>query len=130
MGKTNDQAKRLTERGRFWKRHLERWRKSSLTQSEYCRRHDLSVAAFGWWKRLLFSESKPVRLKQSARSSQNRRSQKGSFVEVHVADLAESIQGPTYAYEIRLSGNRGIRVRSGFDELVLQRLIGVLEQTC
>ena len=130
MGKTNDQAKRLTERGRFWKRHLERWRKSSLTQSEYCRRHDLSVAAFGWWKRLLFSESKPVRLKQSTRSSQSRRSQKESFVEVHVADVGQSIHQPTYAYEIRLSGNRSIRLGSGFDESVLQRLIGVLEQTC
>ena len=68
--------------------------------------------------------------KQEMLYGQDEWSGKGSFVEVHVADVPQGIRQPTYAYEIRLSGNRGIRLGSGFDESVLQRLIGVLEQTC
>ena len=30
----------------FWRKHVEGWRASKLTQAEYCRRHNLSAGAF------------------------------------------------------------------------------------
>ncbi len=35
----------------FWRKHVDDWRASKLTQAEYCRRHNLSVGAFWHWKR-------------------------------------------------------------------------------
>ena len=37
----------------FWQKHLESWRKSGLTQSEYCRRQNLRYTTFRKWKEKL-----------------------------------------------------------------------------
>lgn len=37
----------------FWKGHLDTWRGSGLTQAAYCRQQDLSLARFGYWRRVL-----------------------------------------------------------------------------
>lgn len=33
-----------------WRRHIEKWQNSGLSQAEYCRRNDLSANAFQWQK--------------------------------------------------------------------------------
>jgi transposase len=35
----------------FWLAHLAAWEKSGSTQTAYCREHNLSRDAFGWWRR-------------------------------------------------------------------------------
>ncbi len=58
----------------FWKRHIESWRHSQLTQQAYCTQHNISFANFGYWrtrlKRKPESGSKliPVRLANSSTS--------------------------------------------------------------
>lgn len=37
----------------FWKGHLVGWRDSGLTQAGYCRQRGLSLACFGYWRRVL-----------------------------------------------------------------------------
>ncbi len=37
----------------FWKGHLVGWRGSGLTQAAYCRQRGLSLARFGYWRRVL-----------------------------------------------------------------------------
>lgn len=39
----------------FWRKHVDGWRASKLTQAEYCRRHNLSSGAFWHWKRRFLS---------------------------------------------------------------------------
>ena len=39
----------------FWRKHVDGWRASKLTQAEYCRRHKLSAGAFWHWKRRFLS---------------------------------------------------------------------------
>lgn len=39
-----------------WRVHIEAWRKSGLTQSEYCRQRQLSRDAFAYWKKRLLPE--------------------------------------------------------------------------
>jgi len=41
-------AKRQTME--FWRRHLEAWRQSGLTQVAYCARHGLSIKSFHRWR--------------------------------------------------------------------------------
>jgi len=34
----------------FWRRHLDGWRRSGLTQVGYCARHGLGIKSFGRWR--------------------------------------------------------------------------------
>jgi hypothetical protein len=56
-----DSAAKKTDRAAFWQEHLSAWSASGLTQADYCRQHELSAAAFGWWKRQLQGKPKARR---------------------------------------------------------------------
>ena len=45
----------------FWCEHLKEWEKSKSTQSAYCRKHELSIKSFGYWKRQLSDQLKQVK---------------------------------------------------------------------
>ena len=45
---------------RYWKLNIERWATSGLTQTEYCRRNDLSKDRFTYWKRKFRSQNLSV----------------------------------------------------------------------
>lgn len=49
---------------RLWKAHLDKWEESGLSQSEYCRRHDLSRHRFSYWKARIRPQNLPVELAQ------------------------------------------------------------------
>ena len=36
---------------RFWQVHIRAWKKSGLSQKEYCRQHSLNNHQLGYWKR-------------------------------------------------------------------------------
>ena len=38
---------------RFWKTHIRAWKKSGLSQNEYCRRNTLRTNQFCYWKKKL-----------------------------------------------------------------------------
>lgn len=38
---------------RLWQAHLRAWKKSGLSQNEYCRRHKLRPSQFCYWKKKL-----------------------------------------------------------------------------
>lgn len=44
----------------FWRKHVDGWRASKLTQAEYCRRHKLSAGAFYHWKRRFLGQSEDL----------------------------------------------------------------------
>lgn len=39
------------ERADFWRDHLALWKKSGLTQNEYCRQSHISAGQFCYWKK-------------------------------------------------------------------------------
>ena len=43
----------MTRNREFWRRHVEAWRKSGMTQRQYCRRHRLSKGSLGYWSSTL-----------------------------------------------------------------------------
>ena len=51
----------MTERGKYWQGILAEWSRSGLNQAEFCRRRDIPVGNFRWWKRQLSSETSAVR---------------------------------------------------------------------
>lgn len=107
-----------TTRGRqkkrkFWQRHVENWKRSGLTQAEYCRRYNLSAKSFTYWK---------VRLKGSAESI--------SFVPVKVVDVTKkegawNEAGSSSGVVLYRDGYR-IEVREGFNPDVLGQVLRTL----
>ena len=52
------------ELAKQWHYHIEQWSSSGLTQTEYCRRNDLSRDRFSYWKRKFKKQSLPVQFVQ------------------------------------------------------------------
>lgn len=52
--KTQDQYR---AKQRFWQTHIRAWKKSGLSQNEYCRRNTLRANQFCYWKKKLFSDN-------------------------------------------------------------------------
>jgi len=48
MTQTRDQ--KHVEKRRCWENHIEQWKKSGLTQASYCRKTDLKIKSFTYWK--------------------------------------------------------------------------------
>jgi len=41
----------LEQKRRYWNTHITSWQASRLSQSEYCRRHELKFHQFVYWRR-------------------------------------------------------------------------------
>ena len=50
------------EKQRFWGGHLSQWKESGLTQSAYCRDHQLNLHRFVYWKKRLAPQRPRVSL--------------------------------------------------------------------
>lgn len=44
----------------FWRKHIINWRKSDLSQAEYCRRNELSAKSFTYWLGRIRKNPEPV----------------------------------------------------------------------
>ncbi len=129
MANTDGTTKKKTSRKPFWQQHLRAWSESGLTQADYCRQHQLSAAAFGWWKRQL--EGKPKARKKSPAAKQSERGDLATVRFVEVQHRSAIDPGSNSAvYEVLLSRGRAIRVDHEFDPEVLKRLIATVEASC
>ena len=115
----------LTKRGRYWLEHIRQWQQSHSTQSEYCRRRDLSVTAFRWWRGELIR--KGIDLSHGG-DSHRTDGTSGSFVELALAHQVVS-QGST-VYEIVLSNHRRLCLSERFDPDAVATLVSILETRC
>ena len=43
----------------IWQEHISNWRRSTLSQKEYCQRNDISFSSFGYWRGRLNRLAKP-----------------------------------------------------------------------
>ena len=107
----------MTERARYWADQLAAWKRSGLSQVEFCRRENINGGTFAWWKRQLRKAGgKPAKRRGRPRK------RSGRFVEVRLAE-ASTVQG----YEVLLARGRSIRVPPQFDPQTLSRLIAAVE---
>ena len=44
----------------YWQPHIMAWEQSGINQAEYCRRHELNIKVFGYWKRKLVCKPEGV----------------------------------------------------------------------
>ena len=47
-----------SQKSNFWQNHIDQYSQSSLSQTEYCSAHNISLSTFGYWKRKLKQEER------------------------------------------------------------------------
>ncbi len=107
-----------------WKALLNDFRRSGLTQAEFCRRRQISLHSF---RKHLYQPQPP----QTA-SSDDRPAAPADQPVLPVTILPEptpSITGPPAHLELILPNGRRIAVAPGFDPQTLRRLIATVEGT-
>ena len=137
-----------TERGRYWRRWLGKWRRSGLTQAEFCRRHGLKAGNFAWWKRKLGEAAGPLRAVRRFRRSRSpaqfvefsrslrripRRSRGRESVEFVELTAPVSSTAPSRCsegYEVILPRGAVIRLPVDFDSDRVRQLIRAAAWVC
>jgi hypothetical protein len=107
-----------------WNAVFSDFRRTGLTQAEFCRQRDISLASFR------YHFYKPRSSKPSPSDDRTSAGAHNHFLPVAILpDLAPSItSAPQPSLELILSNGRRIAVAPGFDNQTLRRLITVVEE--
>ena len=111
-------AQQLSDRERFWRRHLQQQPRSGLSIRQYCFEHDLAKATFYLWRR---------RLRQRDHLAQADAGQPTTPAFVPVTLIDAPPRSDASAIDIRLSGGQRLRVRAGCDTQLLATVLALLE---
>jgi len=106
-----------------WKALLADFRRSGLTQAEFCRQRNVALASFR------YHFYKPLSPKPALSNARSSASSDHQFLPVTI--LPDPIFSSTASQphlEVILSNGRRIAVASGFDTQTLRRLIAVVEE--
>jgi hypothetical protein len=103
-------AEQLEQKRTYWKQHIESWQETGLTQTEYCRRHNLKHHQLVYWKKRFLKTVTDV-----------------SFVPLKLEDLLEmpARQDQT-SLTLVINNQFKIEIRAGFDSQLLRQLIFAL----
>jgi len=96
-----------TEKGRYWRQHLDAWQASGLTQVAYCQQLGLSRFQFQYWKKR-FQESASL----------------PALIEVPFSSVM--VRKSYQALRLVVRDEYQIAVERDFDPVALRQLIGVL----
>jgi hypothetical protein len=102
----------LEQKRRDWNAHVTGWQTSGLSQTEYCRRHELQFHQFVYWRRK-FTPKRSVPI---------------SLVQVPVAAVARATGyfSQSAALRVALAPDVCIEVSPGFDPPTLQQVVAAL----
>jgi len=100
---------------RKWQGLMQAWRRSGYSQSEFCRRQDVPLSTFNYWKRRL----------EHARAGATDAAATTGFVPVRV--LSNPRTADTPRVEVRLRNGRRLRCAADLPEELIRRLASVLE---
>jgi len=103
-------AEQLEQKRSYWKQHIDSWQETSLTQTEYCRQHNLKHHQLVYWKKRFLKTETNV-----------------SFVPLKLEGLLEtSARQDQAALTLVINNQIKVEIRAGFDAQLLRQLIFVL----
>ena len=105
-------AEEQAEKRKFWNEHIEGWQESNLTQTEYCRQHNLIPHRFTYWKNRIVKPQE-------------------TFVPLVQVNMEANFNAnPAYTSPLRLVFNNQyhVEVDRGFDPVTLRQLVYTLKQ--
>ena len=100
------------EKQRYWDEHLSKWKESGLSQSAYCREHELNLHRFNYWKRRLSPKSPSVSLVELPISMRN----------------TAWLPSPSPPLCIVFGSRFRIELQTGFDPASLESVLRVLSR--
>jgi len=104
-------AEQLEQKRTYWKRHIDSWQQTGLTQTEYCRQHQLKHHQLVYWKKRFLQTETDV-----------------SFVPLKFEDLLDIPSHPECAsLSLIINNHFKVEIRAGFDPPLLRQLIFVLQ---
>jgi hypothetical protein len=102
----------MDNKPKLWAARIDEWKRSGLTQRQYCEENHLALATFSWWRK---------RLKQDgSRSSE-------AFVEIPIERAVSTRVGYGGSLTIGL-GHYTITVNGSVDQSQLEGVLNVLER--
>jgi len=103
-------AEELKQKRTYWKQHIDDWQQTGLTQTEYCRRHNLKHHQLVYWKKRFLKSESDV-----------------SFVPIKLDDLLDiPVQPDNASLSLVIDNHFKIEIRAGFDARLLRELIFAL----
>jgi hypothetical protein len=103
-------AEQLEQKRTYWKQHIDGWQQTGLSQSEYCRRHNLKHHQLVYWKKRFLKTQTEV-----------------SFVPLELEDLLDIPARQDQASLTLVINNQfKVDIRAGFDAQLLRQLIFAL----
>ncbi|MEZ6855128.1 IS66 family insertion sequence element accessory protein TnpA [Halodesulfovibrio aestuarii] len=100
----------MTRKQRCWKKHIADWQNSGLSQAAYCRGHDISSKAFGYYKRKLASASELQEI----------------VAVPNIAMPPASLNAGGIAIKLYVCDNLMLNIEPGFCQQTLRRILDVI----
>ncbi len=110
MSESNEEEK-YGEKYQFWQTHINAWKQSGISQSDFCRQHGLNIKIFGYWKRKLCSRPEGV-----------------SFVPVAIKPSHISIVKSGALLRLVTCNGLSIEIGDGFNPATLRLLLDTIGQ--
>jgi hypothetical protein len=98
----------------FWKKHIQKWQDSGLSQPAYCENHQLKLSTFAYYRNRLNQSN------QESRESVN-------FVSVSTAQTLKSSQSLS-GLQLQLPNGIRIGISSNVTEALLQMVLNIAGQ--
>lgn len=102
----------MENKAKLWAPRIDEWKRSGLTQRQYCEDNHLALATFSWWRK---------RLKQDGSRSSK------AFVEIPIERAVSTDGGSGGSLSIGL-GRYTITVNGSVDHSLLESVLNVLER--
>jgi len=95
---------KITQKQIYWQNHIEQWSQSGLSQAAYCRKNNLNLKSFNYFKSRLKKKNLPVQ-----------------FVQVPI----EQSQTPSFL-KLNLGSSFQLEIPDGFSQNTLTEVLQVL----
>ena len=100
-------AEESRQKREYWKRHIDSWQESGLSQSQYCRQHDLKDHLFFYWKKRIIKSETAAK-----------------FVSLNLGSVFKTgVPKPSCPLRLIIFNGFKIEVDAGFDPQLLKQLI-------
>ncbi len=93
----------------FWQLHINAWKQSGMSQTDFCRRHELNIKIFGYWKRKLCSRPNGV-----------------NFVPVSIKPSHTASVKSVSSLKIVTGNGLSVEVNDGFNPATLRMLLDTI----
>ena len=86
-----------------WRRRMDKWARSGLSQGIFCQRHELALSTFVYWRKKLRDHAGP--------KTKRCQSPGTGFIPVHVKEGGAALMGRSVGWACEVEGAQGVKVR-------------------